>query len=77
MFRFTIRDVLWLMVVVGLGVGWVIDHAVQDNHLDYFVGELGYAKVRIWDLEKLLDESVPNWRATDQPTRPEPKSQQH
>jgi hypothetical protein len=22
MFRFTIRDVLWLMVVVGLGFGW-------------------------------------------------------
>src|SRR5262245_25395972 len=22
MFRFTIRDVLWLMVVVGMGVGW-------------------------------------------------------
>jgi hypothetical protein len=22
MFRFTIRDVLWAMVVVGLGVGW-------------------------------------------------------
>ena len=22
MFRFTIRDLLWLMVVVGLGVGW-------------------------------------------------------
>jgi hypothetical protein len=22
MFRFTIRDVLWLMVVVALGVGW-------------------------------------------------------
>lgn len=22
MFRFTIRDVLWLTVVVGLGVGW-------------------------------------------------------
>jgi hypothetical protein len=26
MFRFTIRDVLWLMVVVGMGVGWWIDH---------------------------------------------------
>jgi hypothetical protein len=25
MFRFTIRDVLWLMVVVGLGVGWWLD----------------------------------------------------
>jgi hypothetical protein len=24
MFRFTIRDLLWLMVVVGLGVGWWI-----------------------------------------------------
>jgi hypothetical protein len=22
MFRFTIRDVLWLMVVVGIGLGW-------------------------------------------------------
>jgi hypothetical protein len=26
MFRFTIRDVLWLTVVVGLIVGWWIDH---------------------------------------------------
>jgi hypothetical protein len=26
MFRFTIRDVLWLTVVVGMGVGWWIDH---------------------------------------------------
>jgi hypothetical protein len=25
MFRFTIRDVLWLMVVVGLGAGWSVD----------------------------------------------------
>lgn len=26
MVRYTIRDVLWLMVVVGLGVGWWMDH---------------------------------------------------
>jgi hypothetical protein len=25
MFRFTIRDVLWLTVVVALGVGWLVD----------------------------------------------------
>jgi len=25
MFRFTIRDVLWLTVVVGLAIGWGID----------------------------------------------------
>ena len=27
MFRFTIRDVLWLTVVVGMGVGWWIQVA--------------------------------------------------
>jgi hypothetical protein len=27
MFRFTIRDVLWLTVLVGLALGWWIDHA--------------------------------------------------
>ena len=26
MFRFTIRDVLWLMVVVAMGVAWWLDH---------------------------------------------------
>jgi uncharacterized membrane-anchored protein YhcB (DUF1043 family) len=26
MFRFTIRDVLWLTVVVGLMVGWLVEH---------------------------------------------------
>jgi hypothetical protein len=26
MFRFTIRDVLWLTVVVGLACGWWIEH---------------------------------------------------
>jgi len=26
MFRFTIRDVLWLTVVVGLSIGWWLDH---------------------------------------------------
>jgi hypothetical protein len=26
MFRFSIRDVLWLTVVVGLAIGWGLDH---------------------------------------------------
>jgi hypothetical protein len=26
MFRFSIRDVLWLTVVVGLAVGWWVEH---------------------------------------------------
>jgi hypothetical protein len=32
MSRFTIRDLLWLTVVVGLGVGWWIDrHALAES----------------------------------------------
>ena len=26
MFRFTIRDLLWLTVVAAMGVGWWVDH---------------------------------------------------
>jgi uncharacterized membrane-anchored protein YhcB (DUF1043 family) len=31
MFRFTIRDALWLTVVVGLGVGWQIDRRMNSE----------------------------------------------
>ena len=33
MFRFTIRDVLWLTVVVAVLVAWAIDHA--KNRIDW------------------------------------------
>ena len=52
MFRFTIRDTLWLTVVVALGVGWWIDHrtqraerleAVAMRHLvEHYLGQEGY-----------------------------------
>ena len=29
MFRFTIRDVLWLTVVVGLGAGWFVNVRIE------------------------------------------------
>jgi hypothetical protein len=29
MFRFTIRDLLWLMVVVGCLLGWWVDRAIK------------------------------------------------
>jgi hypothetical protein len=29
MFRFTTRDLLWLMLVVGLAAGWYADHRWQ------------------------------------------------
>jgi hypothetical protein len=33
MFRFTIRDVLWLTVVVALAVGWWVDQRTYDRSL--------------------------------------------
>jgi len=33
MFRFTIRDLLWLMVVVGLVIGWCLDRPWQKSLL--------------------------------------------
>jgi hypothetical protein len=32
--RFTIRDFLWLTVVVALGVSWWIDHRLLDKRID-------------------------------------------
>jgi hypothetical protein len=34
MLRFTIRDVLWLTVVVALGVGWWISHRQQTRYAE-------------------------------------------
>jgi hypothetical protein len=33
-FRFTIRDLLWLTVVVALAVGWWVDHRQTLSKLD-------------------------------------------
>lgn len=33
MFRFTIRDLLWLTVVVGLAVGWWVDRTRLSDRL--------------------------------------------
>src|SRR5262245_33601817 len=45
MFRFTIRDVLWAMVVVGMGVGWWVDRrleiASRREFADSVVGNIG------------------------------------
>ena len=30
--RFTIRDLLWLTLVVALGVGWWVDHKKQQRY---------------------------------------------
>ena len=33
MFHFAIRDLLWLTLVVGLGIGWWLEHRIADTRL--------------------------------------------
>jgi len=34
MFRFTIRDLLWLIVLMAMGLAWWIDHRRQRMEID-------------------------------------------
>ena len=44
MFRFTIRDVLWLTVVVAIGVGWGIEfYRSPSRRLEHCAEALEYA----------------------------------
>ena len=44
MFRFTIRDVLWLMVVVAMGLGWLVDNRIKTARYEFVLRE--YRKIR-------------------------------
>lgn len=41
MFRFTIRDMLWVTVVVALGVGWWVDRSRLSNQLEKYKEKYG------------------------------------
>jgi len=45
MFRFTIRDVLWLTVVVGLAFGWRVDYRNMRAENRELRGELEQARL--------------------------------
>ena len=62
MFRFTIRDLLWLMVVVGMGVGWWVESRAcrrYRTHMNYAVTEANYTNKPIVELLRELDASRP------------------
>ena len=46
MFRFTIRDVLWLTVVVALSIGWWLDHRQLSVRDLFSAGSGGVAEIR-------------------------------
>ncbi|HTQ40012.1 MAG TPA: hypothetical protein VMJ32_13370 [Pirellulales bacterium] len=36
LFRFTIRDIFWLIFVLALGVGWWLDHRHLDRQVSHY-----------------------------------------
>jgi hypothetical protein len=56
MFRFTIRDVLWLMMVVGLTLGWVLR---ANGHARYHFGD--------FKIESLETIPAVDWSVTEEP----------
>ena len=70
MFRFTIRDVLWLTVVVALGVGWWVSHRTARAqrytviaHAERLQDALWKAKRAYVECKECLDLSmqIPNY----------------
>jgi hypothetical protein len=57
MFRFTIRDVLWLMVVVGLSASWWIDNKRIEAEVAKLAGERRSMKADWDDRLQVLDET--------------------
>ena len=58
MFRFSIRDVLWLTVVVGLAVGWWIEHCEISRLAIARTRELSSIKERLSVTERVKDENM-------------------
>ena|SRR5581483_12304961 len=70
MFRFTIRDVLWLMVVVAMGMGWWLEyHRSPKRQLEFRASALEQAihghgftvehpspfQVKVWNRNAIVD----------------------
>ena len=69
MFRFTIRDVLWLTVVVALAVGWWIEHRSQTAKVEALDKEVRHLRQQPWmtdyGLGGRIDRIISSERAAD------------
>jgi hypothetical protein len=70
MFRFTIRDLLWLMVVVGLFFAWVMEQESHENDRAKFAAKLKECgadpKVReLADIEAIINYPRPGENAVE------------
>ena len=79
MFRFTIRDVLWLTVVVALSVSWWIDNKRIEKTLAKVNREQQESTEKLQELSEELQDKITilnDWtaRRTNPPTWPVPQA---
>ena len=55
MLRFSIRDVLWLTVVVALAVAWWVARTSADKKIEQLTVSLSAAETRLAEAEDLLE----------------------
>jgi hypothetical protein len=66
MFRFSIRDVIWLMVVVAIAVGWLVDHTrtlPAARASERYASLAVLAQLENAHCHKVLDTVCPNWQS--------------
>ena len=54
MFHFTIRDLLWLTVIVALGVGWWVDRGSVKSERDKLAVEAAKLRTDVADYEDMM-----------------------
>ncbi len=58
MFRFTIRDVLWLTVVAAVGIGWILEYRNRGPQYAQLRRECDILE---WKLNKVIDGFKPEF----------------
>jgi hypothetical protein len=55
MFRFSIRDVLWLTIVVALAIAWWVERTRALKQIEQLTVSLAAAETRLAEAEDLLE----------------------
>ena len=66
-FRFTIRDLLWLTLVVAMSVGWWLDHRRRNEFLSRYVitGDSKHVFIGDYSEGKFWCRDGDSWVRTD------------
>jgi hypothetical protein len=61
--RFGIRDLLWAMVVVGMGLGWWSEHRKLQARQGWWADHVNqYHSGSITEYKRLMEREYPPWR---------------